>query len=173
MTIAGKNIILRTVLEEDAKYIVDLRKNENKNKYLSSVSSSVQDQKNWIKKYKIREEIGDEFYFVIEGKISKERLGLVRLYDLRQDSFCWGSWIIEDGAPKSTAIESALQVYEFGFNKLGYKKSHFNVSRGNDRVLAFHLRFGAVIVDENNSDTLLEYKKEVYELIKLRYKKYL
>jgi hypothetical protein len=109
---------------------------------------------------------------VIENKLS-ERLGLVRVYDLQKDSFCWGSWLIKKDAPKTTAIESALQVYEFGFYKLGFDKSHFDVRNGNDSVLRFHLRFGAKIVDENELDTFLEYTKEEYESIKTKYKRYL
>jgi len=50
---------------------------------------------------------------------------LVRVYNLQKSSFCWGSWPIKDEAPKSTAIESVLMVYQFGFDELNYKKIAF------------------------------------------------
>ena len=114
MLINGKNINLRTVTEEDAEFIYTMRQNKDKTKYLSKVIGTVESQKEWIKNYKQREENKKEFYFVIESK-DKEKLGLVRMYDFQDDSFCWGSWLIKEDAPKTTAIESALQIYEFVF----------------------------------------------------------
>ena len=112
---------------------------------------TVESQKEWIKNYKQREKDKKEFYFLIESK-DEEKLGLVRMYDFRNDSFCWGSWLIKEDAPKTTAIESALQIYEFGFYSLGFEKSHFDVRKGNDKVISFHQRFGAKIVDEDELD---------------------
>ncbi len=161
MIIYGKNIIMRTVTLEDAEFIYTMRQNQGKTKYLSKVTGTVESQKEWIKSYKIREEEQKEFYFVIESK-NEEKLGLVRMYDFKDDSFCWGSWLIREDAPKTTAIESALQIYEFGFYGLGFGKSHFDVRKGNDKVIAFHQRFGAMIVDESD-----------YEITKEKYRRYL
>jgi RimJ/RimL family protein N-acetyltransferase len=93
MTLCGKNINMQTVEINDAEFIYTMRQNEAKTKYLSKVSGTVEDQKNWIVNYKQREEDKKEFYFVIESKDS-EKLGLVRMYDFQDNSFCWGSWLI-------------------------------------------------------------------------------
>jgi len=172
MIICGKNINLRTVETCDAEFILSMRQNKNKTKYLSQVTGTLENQINWIKSYKLRESEDKEFYFLIEAK-DNDKLGLVRLYDFRKDSFCWGSWLIKENAPKSTAIESALQVYEFGFYKLGFKKSHFDVRKNNDKVVAFHKRFGAEITEENEIDYFFNFEKTNYELIKEKYKRYL
>jgi RimJ/RimL family protein N-acetyltransferase len=172
MIIYGKNINMRTVIIEDAEFIYNMRQNQNKTKYLSKVIGTVESQKEWIKNYKQREEDKKEFYFVIESK-DKEKLGLVRMYDFQHESFCWGSWLIKENAPKSTAIESALQIYEFGFYTLGFEKSHFDVRKGNDKVIAFHQRFGAKIVDEDELDYFFNFEKSDYEIIKEKYKRYL
>ena len=95
------------------------------------------------------------------------------MYDFRDDSFCLGSWLVKEDAPKTTAIESALQIYEFGFYTLGFKKSHFDVRKGNDKVIAFHQRFGAKIVDENEKEIFFNFEKSDYEIIKEKYKRYL
>ena len=172
MLICCKNLNLRTVAIEDAEFIYNMRQNQNKTKYLSKVTGTVESQKEWIKNYKQREEEKKEFYFVIESK-DKEKLGLVRMYDFQDESFCWGSWLIKEDAPKTTAIESALQIYEFGFYSLGFEKSHFDVRKENDKVIAFHQRFGAKIIDEDKLNYFFNFEKSDYEIIKEKYKRYL
>ncbi|MDD2450468.1 MAG: GNAT family N-acetyltransferase [Sulfurovum sp.] len=172
MQLTGKNINMRTVTLEDAEFIYLMRQNQNKTKYLSKVTGTVESQKEWIKNYKEKEKEQKEFYFVIESK-SEEKLGLVRVYDFQDDSFCWGSWLIKEDAPKTTAIESALQIYEFGFYNLGFKKSHFDVRKGNNKVIAFHQRFGAKIIHENELDYFFNFEKSDYVKIKEKYKRYL
>lgn len=172
MIIYGKNINMRTVELVDAEFIFNMRQNQDKTKYLSKVTGTVDSQKEWIQNYKQREEEQKEFYFIIESKDEK-KLGLVRMYDFRDDSFCWGSWLIKEEAPKTTAIESALQIYEFGFYGLGFEKSHFDVRKGNDKVVAFHERFGAKIVDEDELDYFFNFEKSDYEITKEKYKRYL
>lgn len=172
MKLVGKNINLRSVELDDADFIYKMRQNEVKTRFLSKVTGTVESQKEWISKYKQREYEQKEFYFVIESK-SKEKLGLVRMYDFKDNSFCWGSWLIKEDAPKSTAIESALQIYEFGFYKQCFKRSHFDVRKGNDKVISFHQRFGAKIVDEDELDYFFNFEKSDYETIKEKYKRYL
>lgn len=170
--IQGKNINLRTVSLEDAGFILQLRMLAHKNQYLSKIENDLKKQQAWLNSYIKKEQKGKEYYFVIESKF-KEKLGLLRIYDLQLDSFCWGSWLIKDDAPKTTAIESALQVYEFGFDELGYKKAHFDVRKGNKKVVDFHLRFGAEIVSEDELNYYFNYLVETYQQIKQKYKRYL
>lgn len=172
MIINGKNINMKTVEVEDAEFIYTMRQNQDKTKFLSKVGGTIETQKEWIKNYKQREAYKEEFYFVIESK-NQEKLGLVRMYDFQEDSFCWGSWLIKEDAPKTTAIESALHIYEFGFYSLGFEKSHFDVRKGNDKVIAFHQRFGANIVDEDELDYFFNFEKSDYEITKEKYKRYL
>lgn len=171
MLLISKNINLKTVEIEDAQFIFELRQNQEKTKYLSKVTGTVDSQREWIKNYKEREKEQKEFYFLIESK-KHEKLGLVRMYDFKCNSFCWGSWLIKENAPKSAAIESALQIYEFGFYKLNFDKSHFDVRKGNDKVVAFHQRFGARIINENELDYFFNFKKSDYEITKQKYKRY-
>lgn len=170
--IKGKNINLRTVEIEDARFILDMRMNKSKTQYLSKVENSLSKQEDWLRNYKKKEKLGQEYYFVIEGEGS-ESLGLLRVYDLQPESFCWGSWLIKDGAPKSTAIESALLIYEFGFGWLGYYQCHFDVRKENSRVIAFHLRFGAIITQEDLNNYFFVYRKESYLLMRKKYSRYL
>jgi len=172
MTLNGKNINLRVIRMDDAGFIVDLRKDIQKTKYLSQVKGTVKDQEQWISQYKIREKRLEEYYFIIESKAQK-RLGLVRMYDFQDHSFCWGSWLIKDNAPKTTAIESALQIYEFAFYTLNFTQSHFDVRKGNDKVVAFHKRFGAKIIDETDIDYYFIFQQKDYEETRKKYQRYL
>ncbi len=172
MTVEGKHIRLRTVNIEDGEFIYNLRNNQKKTKYLSQIKGTVEDQKKWIQDYKHREKNNQEYYFVIESK-RKEKLGLVRIYDFQNDSFSWGSWLLKDSAPAYAAIESALQIYEFAFHHLDFTRSHFEVQKGNDRVKAFHLRFGAEIINENENEFFFIFTKRIYETARIKYKRYL
>ncbi len=172
MKISGKNINLRVAQIKDAEFIYALRKNSSKTRYLSKIDGTVEDQRQWLYHYKEREHDQKEFYFIIESK-EHEKLGLVRMYDFKGNSFCWGSWLIKEDAPKSTAIESALQIYEFAFYQSGFTQSHFEVQKGNEKVISFHKRFGAKIVDENELEYFFIISKNDYEMTKIKYKRYL
>ncbi|MDX9743188.1 MAG: GNAT family N-acetyltransferase, partial [Arcobacteraceae bacterium] len=71
---------MRTVETEDVEFIYNMRQNQEKTKYLSKITGTVESQKEWIQNYKQREENKKEFYFIIESK-EEEKLGLVRMYD--------------------------------------------------------------------------------------------
>lgn len=172
MLIKGKNINMRTVEVTDAEFIYGIRQNRIKTRFLSKVTGTIDNQKEWIENYKKKEDEKKEFYFVIESK-REEKLGLIRIYDFKDDSFCWGSWIIKDDAPKTTGIESALQIYEFGFNNLKFRSSHFDVRKNNDKVISFHKRFGAKVVKEDKLNYFFNFEKSDYEKIKKKYMRYL
>ncbi|WKU19953.1 GNAT family N-acetyltransferase [Advenella alkanexedens] len=155
MKLEYKTIHLRLVEPNDADFILKLRLDNRYNQFLSSVSPSVDAQKKWIENYKQDERIGKEFYFIIE-RLDGVPCGTVRIYDLREDSFCWGSWILNEDKTRYAALESAFLVYQFAFDILGFKKSHFDVRKGNQKVVAFHTKMGAIQVDEDDDNYYFE-----------------
>ncbi len=168
--IESKNIILRDVEIQDAEFILSLRCNENKAKFLHKTKNDLKQQQEYIKNYKTK---NDEWYFIIENK-ENELLGTVRIYDLIDNcDFCWGSWLIKDGAPTTTAITSAILLYEYAFYKLKFTKAHFDVRKENKRVRAFHERFGAKCIKEDEIDSFYIYSKEEYEKIRPKYLKFI
>jgi RimJ/RimL family protein N-acetyltransferase len=169
---ACKNSKLSIVNIDDAEFIVSLRQNPSLNKYISYVDTNVDKQKKWLLDYKKREERRVEFYFIIKD-MSDKRLGTVRLYDFQTGSFCWGSWVIAPNSPRKTAIESALNVYEFAFYVLGFLKSHFDVRNENVKVVNFHKRMGAEVVRSNELDTYFTFRREQYEKTRERYEQFL
>jgi len=168
-SVRGKNICFREVTIDDAEFIVDLRNNPEKNKHLSFTSKDIDKQKEFIRNYFDSE---TDYYFIISDW-SQRSLGTVRIYDVRDNSFCWGSWILVDSAPKSAAIESALLIYDYAFFSLHYAQSHFDVRKENHKVIEFHKRFGARVVGEDNLNYYFEYNREDYLNVREKYRRYL
>lgn len=113
----GKNLVLRNATVKDAVFILTLRIDAQKSWYLSKTSPELKAQIAWLDAYAVSD---DQAYFIIETQHG-EPLGSVRLYDAQGESFCWGSWILKDGAPSSAAIESALIVYAYAIDHLGFR----------------------------------------------------
>lgn len=159
MKLEAKSINLRLVDIDDAEFILGLRLDDHYNKYLSAVSPEITAQRVWIKKYKELELAGQEYYFIIERK-DGVKCGTVRIYDLKNNSFSWGSWILNEDKTRFSALESAFLVYEFGFEKLGFAKSHFEVVKGNEKVISFHEKMGATLISEDEIHFYYEITKE-------------
>lgn len=173
MRIIGNNIILRFAEIDDASFIMNLRLDEQKTKYLSKVDEDVSKQKTWLSDYKAREINGDEYYFVI---CNKENIpcGTVRVYDFRNESFSWGSWLINSKiAPFTAGIESALLIYEFAFEHLKINKCHFEVVTENTKVRSFHEKMGAWVCSADKKKTYYNYDKSTYEKVRTKYIKHL
>jgi RimJ/RimL family protein N-acetyltransferase len=151
----NQTIRLRFAEEIDASFILGLRLDNRYNKYLSVVDGDLQKQIDWLRKYKIEERNGKQFYFIIE-RLDRVRCGTVRIYDLKDESFCWGSWILNEEKTRTSALESAYQVYKFGFKELGLKRSHFDVRKDNVLVNRFHHKMGARKVDEDDDNYYYE-----------------
>jgi RimJ/RimL family protein N-acetyltransferase len=144
-----------------------------KSRFLSKVTDDVEAQRAWLAEYRSREESGSEYYFVVEDAKSLEAMGVVRVYDVAAGAFEWGSWIMKDGAPPSSAIESALGVYEFAFGHLGLQASRFKVFKVNERVVEFHRRFGARETGEDEENVYFELTAEAYQLARKRFRRFL
>ena len=163
----AKTIQMRLVKEADASFILSLRTDEKYNKHLSQVGSDIAAQELWIRNYKKDEALREQFYFIIE-RLDGTRCGTVRVYDLRSDSFSWGSWILNEEKTRYSAIESAFLVYDFGFNELGFEKCHFEVRKGNSKVISFHEKMGARKVGETDLENLYEITKQAVDISRQR-----
>lgn len=153
-----KTVRIRLVEERDAEFILNLRLDEKYNNFLSKVEDDIEAQRKWIQKYKAEECEGKQYYFIIERNDGVS-CGTVRIYDIRDDSFCWGSWILNHEKTRYAAIESALLVYKYGFEVLGFAKSHFDVMKMNTKVIDFHKKFGAKVVGEDSENYYFEITK--------------
>ncbi len=145
----------------DAEYLHSLRINPEFNVYLTPVDGGVDGQRRWLREYKIRESVNTEVYFIILDKYEK-KCGCVRLYNIDEEKFTWGSWILNRFKPAKAALESAVLVYVVGFELLGLKRAAFDVQISNLHTLKFHDRFGAQRIGEDHENIYYEYSSETF-----------
>lgn len=155
MLLESKSVRLRLVEEADAEFILKLRLDERYNKYLSSVTADLQSQREWIKEYKKDEKAKIQFYFIIE-RLNGTPCGTFRIYDLNEEYFTLGSWILNEDKTRFAVIESGILASRFGFEELGYKKCRFDVMKDNKRTLKFHRAAGAVEIGEDEENYYFE-----------------
>jgi hypothetical protein len=122
----------------------------------------------WLDMY---EKDFSQVYFIIKDKFLN-KIGTVRLYDIKNKSFSWGSWIIKDGSPFYYAIESALIVYSFA-KFLGFTEAHFEVRKKNESVWKFHESFGAQRYRSSNNNFYYKINSYSIENSLNKYKKFL
>jgi len=166
--VKGKTLEFRDAGIDDAEFILKLRTDIQKSQYLSPVSPDLQKQQAWLKQYASSD---SQAYFIIEHHGAP--VGTVRLYDPQGTSFCWGSWILINERPRQAAMESALMVYAYAVDHLGFQAAHFDVRKANERVWQFHERFGAIRVDENDTDYFYKINLDAIAASRLHYKQFL
>jgi len=164
MELRSKTIYLRLADLEDAKFIHDLRVNDKYNKYLSKVDDDIEKQKKWLIAYKKRETIEKEFYFIAHKISDNQPIGTVRVYDFIEDSnsFCWGSWILNEKKTRYAALECTILIYDFAFGKLGFERCHMDMRKDNLKIIDYHKRLGVNIIGETEIDLLGHYYFEDY-----------
>ena len=166
--VTGKTLTFRNAEVADAEFILSLRTDAEKSRYLSAVDNDMSAQVAWLYRYA---QATDQAYFIIEHK--NEPIGTVRLYDPQGNSFCWGSWILKSGCPGQAAMESALMVYAFAIDHLGFESAHFDVRKGNERVWQFHERFGAEKTSETALDLFFQLDSKAIAKSRERYQRFL
>jgi RimJ/RimL family protein N-acetyltransferase len=154
MELISTTIQFRPAQVADAEFIHSLRTNETYSRYISKVDDDINKQKEWLLKYKEREALGLEYYFIIQRNSDLLPIGTVRIYDFikEEKSFCWGSWILTENKTHYAALECALLIYDFAFFELGYKRCHMDIRKQNAKAIEFHRKFGVRIVDESDID---------------------
>ncbi len=158
LRIEGKYTNIREVEIGDAEFILSLRCDEKKSRFLHKTEYNIEAQQNYIKSKK---GLSTEWYFIIEDK-NNIPIGTYRIYDLKEDSFCIGSWLMVDGATPEQTLEGEYLVKMFAFQQTGFQKFHFDVRKDNKKVLRFHKMFGAKQTGETDLDYLFKCTKEDY-----------
>ena len=148
----GNQLILRNAEVSDAGFIVRLRTDPQKQRFISATSADLAQQIGWLEQYA---RTPREAYFIVEN-MAGDKVGTIRIYDPVGDSFCFGSWIMKDGAPVTYAVESVLIVYHYALDELSFNRSYFAVRKANRSVWQFMEKFGGVRTSETEVDYLYE-----------------
>jgi RimJ/RimL family protein N-acetyltransferase len=130
---------LRPITLEDAEFILELRADRQRSRFLHPIALSVEAQRAYLEEYFKRE---DDYYFVVERQRENSREGLAAIYnvDAQKRSAEWGRWILRPGSLASA--ESALRIYEAAFDYLHLEEVHCHTISENRAVVSFHDRCG-------------------------------
>ncbi len=161
----GNQLRLRNTDTSDAAFILSLRTDPKKGRFISPTGPELDQQIAWLENYA---RAPDQAYFIVEDKAG-DKIGTFRLYDPLGDSFCIGSWIMREGVPAPYAVESLIMLYRYALMELGFNRSYFAVRKANRSVWRFMERFGAVRTHETDSDYCYETQREPVEASFLRY----
>lgn len=140
---------VRFVNEDDAEFILKLRTDPELSKFIHNTEYNVENQKEWIRNYKIRENKGSEYYFIFY--FNGKPVGLNRIYAIKEDgSFTTGSWIFAKDAPIEASVASAIIVREIAFDVLDmlFENAFDGCHVDNKKVLRFNKMLGLRITGE-------------------------
>jgi len=140
---------VRLVIEEDAEFIVFLRTDTRLNQHINATSTDIEQQKQWIRNYKLREEQGLDYYFLF--LINNKPQGLARIYDITENTFTQGSWIFSPDAVLGASVLGNIISSEIGFEFLE-KKIEYSDSRKDTTTHRYVRAFNPEIIttDELN-----------------------
>lgn len=165
------DIKLRLVEETDSDFIIMLRTDANKSRYISETNADLEKQKLWIREYKKRELKGEEYYFIAIDE-NNEEFATYRLYNKTEKSIEIGSFVSKPKYDKPiNVIKVDILLKSFVFNNLNYKQLNFEVRRKNKSVLNYHKKFHPILVtkDELNSYFVLE--RDAFMTNKIKFEK--
>ncbi|WP_086290736.1 GNAT family N-acetyltransferase [Campylobacter devanensis] len=152
----GRYVNLREVRVEDAEFILSLRTDKNKSRYLNKTCNDLTKQIQYIEHYRT---LDNEYYFIIENK-EFVPLGTLRISNIKNKDFTAGSWIMIDNATSEESIEGEYLLKRYAFEVLNLEKNYFDVRKGNKRVLNFHKMYGASVINEDDENYYFELTKE-------------
>ena len=148
-TLERYGLQVRLVEESDAEFIVSLRTDPRLSKHIHTTSSDIEQQKQWIRDYKLREAQGLDYYFLFA--INSKPQGLARIYDITEDTFNQGSWIFSPNAVLGASVLGNIISSEIGFEFLE-KKVEYSDARMDNKTHRYVKSFNPEIIktDELN-----------------------
>ncbi|MCT2563128.1 GNAT family N-acetyltransferase [Chryseobacterium herbae] len=153
MTIEYKGIKLRFVETDDASFIISIRNNEKKSRFISKTSPDVDAQKQWIQSYKEREQQQKEYYFIAFDE-NNEDFATYRVYKIDSGLPEIGSWVSKpEYSNVKNSVKVDMAVKDFVLNELNFDTIQFEVRKQNTSVNSYHKMFKPELIrsdDENN-----------------------
>ena len=135
----------RFVNEGDAEFIYKLRSDPQLSKYIHDVRGGVEGQVEWIRKYKERESLGQEYYFIFYK--DDKPVGLNRFYSFHDTTYTGGSWVMVPNSPMEVVLAVPLIMREIAFEEMGmtFEDNYDATHVDNKKVIKFNKMFGCKI----------------------------
>ena len=142
----------RFVNEDDAEFIVNLRTDPIKSRYISNTDASLENQKEWIRLYKAREHDGQDYYFIFY--FGSTPAGVTRIYNIDDNHFIHGSWVFANNVPPFCSLAAAIIAREIAYDTLGLEEEidTSGIHIDNQGVLQVSKMMGVEFYGERESD---------------------
>lgn len=164
-------IKLRPVEVTDADFIIKLRTDSIKSRFISETDSDLEKQELWIKEYKEREEHGDEYYFIAVDEENIE-FATYRIYGKTENSMEIGSFISKPQYDNPiNVIKVDIILKSFVFDELNYSKLRFEVRKKNKSVVNYHKKFNPTLIDEDDVNYYFVLEKDAFLCNKVKFEK--
>ncbi len=126
---------VRFVNENDADFILSLRSNPNRTKYMITLDDDIESQRRWIQEYKKREKEGFDYYFIYSN-VENKPIGLNRISQINyiEKTAKASSWITVEGLIYETFKISTIHS-EIAFNLLDLNTLRFEVHKNNKGLI--------------------------------------
>lgn len=158
---------VRLVNENDAEFIVSLRSDPTKTKYMITLNNEVEAQRRWIQEYKKREKEGLDYY-LIYNNVEDNPIGLNRISHVNniEKTAVSASWITIEGLIYEPFLMQLI-LSEIAFNMLDIEKLLGQIHIKNTKLLKFYKLFDAKFKDNGtdfyNTITLKSDLEKVYD----------
>ena len=164
-------LFLKFVDEDDADFILKLRTNKEKSKYISLTNNDLESQKEWIRRYKDREKSGLEYYFIAYDE-NKEAFATYRLYNKTNKTIEIGSFITKQNYLNPiNAIKLDILMKEFVYETLNFDQLNFEVMKMNVSVVKYHNEYKPLLIREDEKYYFFVQDRETFNLNKRKFKK--
>ena len=152
-----ENARFRPVTLEDADFIVKLRNLPHVRKMVHATSTSVEDQREWIKEYLQRE---NDYYWIIETKDGMP-VGTTSLYNYKPETnqIESGRWVKIPNIGEVTSLSDHVLFKDFAFNILHVSRIVCDTAVINKQVIKYHQFLGEKIYERVLDDATIDGKR--------------
>ena len=144
-------VSIRPAEINDSEFILKLRTDPERSKFLGTFDVTLEQQKNWMTKYF---DDPSDYYFIIE--FNSRPVGTVGLYNIRigegNTDAEWGRWVVCPDVHIGTV--EAFLIMSFAFDVLKIKFLYWQTVAENIAVVKFH-DFYAKQIPKRNSNVLI------------------
>lgn len=139
---------VRLVKEDDAGFILSLRTDPNRTRYMLKLDNEIESQKKWIREYKKREKKGLDYYFIYSNSEGKS-IGLNRVshIDYNAKTVKVSSWIAVEGL-KYEPLKMILLGNEIVFNLIESDSTWGELHKNNSSAFKILKLFGYKLKDD-------------------------
>lgn len=160
---------VRLVNVDDAEFIVSLRSDPERTEFMITLSKDVENQRQWIREYKKREEEGSDYYFICNNQDSSP-IGVNRISKINFETLsCKLSGFIKKKGNKADTAAMFLIQKEIVFDTLGLVFSIAEIHEKNYKMLKYFEYFDYKIAKNENNFLHLVLTKDAFQNGKLSF----